>query len=251
VKLLVFADLHLKHGSPYDREPGDRLEDQVRVGQRIVEIARERGCGLIGNCGDTYHGPTVVPEEYDAYTRIFGDCEIPVYSIRGNGSHDLSKRTISAPAVVERSRYFTHPDLVVVEGVALAFLPGQAVDRLVAAKGGGDRAVINQEASMHLISIAQDLRRQCAEKFPDLPAILLGHWCVEGAAGWEFMQQSEPVLPLADLEALRFDAALFGHIHEHSVLSEDPYIASVGSPMPQNFGEAGGDHGVLVLELAA
>jgi DNA repair exonuclease SbcCD nuclease subunit len=258
-RVLTFADLHLKHGSGYDREPGDRLEDQVAVGQRIVEIARERDCSLILNAGDTYHGPTVVPEEYDAYTRIFGDCEIPVYTIRGNGSHDLSKRTISAPAVVERSRYFTHPDIVKVAGVAVAFLPGQSVDRLVAARPGVERAAINQEAAAHLISIARGLKEDCERIAPGQPHILLGHWSVEGgvtATGAETITFAEPILPLADLEAMHWAAVFMGHVHKPQVLSGEslPYpgatgnpIIIPGSPLPLSFGEPG-YHGVWIFD---
>ena len=258
-KVCVLSDLHLKHGSPYDREPGDRLEDQVAVGQRIVEIARERECSLILNGGDSYEGPTVVPEEYDAWQRIFGDCEIPVYSVRGNGKHDASKRAISAPAVVERSRYFTHPDLTVVAGVAVAFLPSQAVDRLVAARPGVERAAINQEAAVHLVSIARGLKEDCERAAPGQPHILLGHWPVEGgvtATGAEAISFAEPILPLADLQAMHWAAVFMGHVHKPQNLTDhaNPTVAEPrapiiipGSPLPLNFGEPG-EHGVWVFD---
>jgi exonuclease SbcD len=141
-------------------------------------------------------------------------------------------------------------------GVAVACLPWCPVDRLVAAKGGGERADINREASWHLISIAQELRRERAEKFPDLPAILLGHWSVEGgvtATGVEAITFAEPILPLADLEALGFAAVFMGHVHKPQVLndSSDRLLAGPviipGSPLPLNFGEEG-THGVWIFD---
>jgi len=93
------APLRFPH--PFTSEPGDRLEDQVKVGQRIVEIARERGCSLILNAGDTFEGPVVQPEEYDAFLRIFTDAECPLgIAITGNGRHDAAKRAITAPDIV-------------------------------------------------------------------------------------------------------------------------------------------------------
>jgi DNA repair exonuclease SbcCD ATPase subunit/DNA repair exonuclease SbcCD nuclease subunit len=257
-KVCILSDLHLKFGSPYDREPGDRLEDQVKVGQRIVEIARKRECSLILNGGDSYEGPTVVPEEYDAWQRIFGDCEIPVYSVRGNGKHDASKRAISAPAVVERSRYFTHPDLTVVAGVAVAFLPSQAVDRLVAARPGVERAAINQEAAVHLVSIARGLKEDCERSAPGLPHILLGHWPVEGgvtATGVEAISFAEPILPLAELQAMEWALVAMGHVHAPQILGLDSAspggpIVIPGSPLPLNFGEASSKHGVFIFDTA-
>ena len=218
-RVLAFADLHLKHGSPYDREPGDRLEDQVKVGQRIVEIARERGCSLILNAGDTFEGPVVQPEEYDAFLRIFTDAECPLgIAITGNGRHDAAKRAITAPDIVSGfMQVCSMPKVVVSERVAVACLPWCPVDRLVAARNGGERATINQEAAAILIATARDLREECTARFPDHPAILLGHWPVEGsvtATGVEAITFAEPILPLADLEALGFAAVFIGHVHK-------------------------------------
>jgi exonuclease SbcD len=256
-KVCTFSDLHLKHSSPYDREPGDRLEDQVRVGQRIVEIARERECSLILNAGDTFEGPIVQPEEYAAYLRAFAEIGSPMITLLGNGRHDLAKRSVSAPSIVGDVQLA--PGIVVKAGVVIACLPWCPIDRLVAARNGGERADINREAAAHLISIAQELRRECAEKFPDLPAILLGHWSVEGgvtATGAETISFAEPILPLADLEALGFAAVFMGHVHKPQQLGQYPSghpsdngrpIIIPGSPLPLSFGEAG-DHGVWIFD---
>ena len=262
MKLLVFADLHLKHGSPYDREPGDRLEDQVKVGQRIVEIARERSCGLMVNGGDTLDGATVQTEAYAAFHRIFGDCEIPIVAVVGNNTHDAGRRKVKAPeiaALMSGMDVAVTPTIFERAGVAVACLPSCSISHLVAVRGGGDRAALNQEASDHLISAARGLREDCRRMYPDLPAILLGHWSVEGgvtATGVEALTFAEPILPLADIDAMQWAASFFGHVHKPQNLTDhsnptvqEPWspIVIPGSPLPLSFGEAG-DHGVWIFD---
>jgi DNA repair exonuclease SbcCD nuclease subunit len=260
-RILGFADLHLKYGSPYDREPGDRLADQVKVGQRIVGIAREFDCGLMVNAGDTFEGPTVQPEEYEAYTCSIGQWEGDIVSILGNGRHDAAKRGVTAAEVLEHAATIVRPQVVMTgdivddSNVAIACLPWCPVDRLVAARGGGERADVNREAAALLIDAARELREECTARFPDLPAILLGHWSVEGgvtATGAETISFAEPILPLADLEALEFAAVFMGHVHKPQNLSNvSPFrsmpIIVPGSPMPLSFGEHG-EHGVWIFD---
>ena len=264
MNILLFSDPHFGAGADLGHAPGDRLEDQVAVGKRIVEIAREHDCSLILNGGDTFEGPLVMPEHYDAFRRAFHDAPCPIVSVLGNGRHDAAKRRVPAVRVLEGGdvQGIMHPMVICegyladAKGVAVACLPWTPVDRLVAANGGGDRAEINRHAAALLIETAQGLRAECAERYPDLPCILFGHWCVEGAAGWQFMQASEPVLPLADLQALGFDLVAMGHVHEPAHLSEILVsdgkrwapILSIGSPMPLNFGETGYDHGVWIYD---
>jgi len=251
-RILCFADLHLKYGSPYDREPGDRLEDQVKVGQRIVEIARERECSLILNAGDTYEGPIVQPEEYAAYARSIGEWHGEILAVLGNGRHDSAKRSVTAPEVIDKANTITTPCVAQAANCAIACLPWCPVDRLVATRGGGERADINREAAAHLISIAQDLRAECSEKFPDLPAILLAHWSVEGgvtATGVEAINFAEPIIPRADIEAMDWSASFFGHVHaaqELLTVMGGPIVIP-GSPLPLSFGEPG-EHGVWIFD---
>ena len=265
MKLLVFADLHLKYGSPYDREPGDRLEDQVKVGQRIVEIARERECSLILNAGDTFEGPIVQPEEYRACEDAFTDWDEEILSLLGNGRHDSAKRVVTAPAVCSALAVVTEPSTHEFRrsGVVVACLPWCPVDRLVASSPiATERADVNRTATFHLIEIAKGLRAECAEKYPDLPAILLGHWSMEGgvtATGVEAISFGEPILPLADLEALGFAAVFMGHVHKSQLIGSPLDIGNgihtpartpviiPGSPLPLSFGESG-DHGVWIFD---
>ena len=86
------------------------------------------------------------------------------------------------------------------------------------------------------------------------PRILVGHWSISGAStpsGIPTDQFREPVIPLAELEQIGFDAVVFGHIHKPQTLqgiSSRP-IFYVGSPMALNFGETGSEHGAWLLDF--
>ena len=255
MKALVFSDLHLKYGSPYDREPGDRLEDQVLVGQRIVEIAREYGCGLMVNGGDSLDGSVVQTEAFMAWHRIFGDCEIPIVTITGNNTHDAGRRKVKAPEIAGLSGDMTvasRAEVVFRAGVAVACLPWCSAGHLIAANGEKPRGEINQWMAGLLVEVARKLKAECVECYLGLPHVLLGHWGLEGAAtesGIEIERLTEPWLPIADLEALGFDLVAFGHIHPPKLLSAltAPPVISIGAPMQFKFGERG-ERGVWIFD---
>jgi DNA repair exonuclease SbcCD nuclease subunit len=84
----------------------------------------------------------------------------------------------------------------------------------------------------------------------DLPRILLTHWSVSGStssSGAPVDLFREVVLPIGELEEIGFEAIVAGHIHRPQMLGERGFY--VGSPMPLNFGEAGHDHTVTLLDV--
>jgi len=247
VKLLSTGDWHAGAGQEYGREPWDRLADQDAVADKIAEIARERQVDavLFGGDGGERRKPT--PRENLLLAHAFRRfAPIPVIAIPGN--HDVSEADgpcsldIFAPELLTLQRT---PGVVTVAGTSIACLPWTPISRLVAARDGGDRAQINREAAGLLIDTARGLRAQC-----EGPCVLLLHWSVEGgvtATGVETLAFAEPVLPLADLEALGFDAVFASHVHKPMAIA--PGIIQVGSPMPLSFGEPG-DHGVWIVDVS-
>jgi DNA repair protein SbcD/Mre11 len=258
MKLLCTGDLHLGAGSDYGREPGERLAEQEAVWDRIVDLAIEQDVDALLHAGDVFERRRPTPSEMLAFAR-------PLRRLRDRmsdilivvGNHDVE--AFDRPAGVE-----LFADLVDVHrepGVWGTFartfvctLPWTPVANLVARNGGGDRDELHARAAELLLDTARDLRAQC----PDAgPKILLLHWSVSGAAlptGLPTDTLREPVIPLAELEQLSFDAIVMGHIHKGQLLATNPVepeipIFYVGSPMPLNFGEASVPHGVWILEL--
>ena len=254
MKLLVIADPQYGAGADLGPQPWDRLADQDAVGVRAAEIAHEHGVDAVLFAGDIGERRKPVPRENVAIASFFRRfAPIPVLAIPGN--HDIAEidgpcsLDVFAPEFITLART---AQVIEIGGAAVACLPHTSVARLVASQGGGDRADINRLASGLLISAAKGLRAECAERFPDLPPLLLGHWGIEGAAtesGIEITQLTEPWLPLADLEALGFALVAFGHIHPPKLLSAltAPPVISIGAPMQLKFGEHG-ERGVWIFD---
>jgi exonuclease SbcD len=251
-RLLCTGDLHLGAGAAFAPHPGERLAEQAAVWAQIVSIAEEHECDAILFAGDAFERPRPTPAEMLAFGQPLGT--IPVYAIPGN--HDVI--SADAPNALEVFQlghgaplleHDRKPGIFDGAGVFVATLPWAPVSRLVAAHGGGERTAINDYAATLLVETARGLRAQIPAGDP---AILMVHWSVSGAVtptGADVGIFAEPVLDLADLETLGFDAIVAGHIHAPQVLEDwDPLAFYVGSPMPLNFGEAGVRHGVAILD---
>lgn len=242
-----------------------RRDDQEAVFHRIVDLACERGVDVFLHGGDVFHGPTVYPEDLASFRRPLArlrEAGIPVVVACGNGSHDQAMRSETALAVFDEYdgvSVFSRPGVFEMDGLVVAVLPWVSPARLVASRGGGSREEINAEAALLLVDVARGLHDDCRQVAADLPAVLLTHFAISGASlptGLPVSMLSEPVLPLAELEALGFDAVVASHIHKPQLLAsrpDDPEIPIffTGSPMPHDHGEEGYEHGVYILELDA
>lgn len=262
MRILATADLHIGAGTDHRV---DALADQRRTLVQIVTAACEREADLVLIAGDVFHRPKPTPAELHAFamfTRALAAAEIPAIACLGNAGHDQLGTDLPTALELFESRLFRvsrRPELITeFAGVAVASLPSVPVARLVAAQGGGDRAETNELAATLLMDVARELRAEVANVGADgLPSILMGHWSVSGASlpnGLPVADLHEPVLPLDAVEALGFDAAVFGHIHRGQLFASNPAnpeipILYAGSPMVMDFGEASFEHGVWIMEV--
>lgn len=105
----------------------------------------------------------------------------------------------------------------------------------------------NEKAVQHLI---ERLRYEvCGLENPG-PKVLIGHFALQGAKSHALSMEahavSELVLPLSMFGEL--DATVMGHIHQHQVLSKDPFITHIGSMERTDFGEVGQPKYFLVVD---
>jgi DNA repair exonuclease SbcCD nuclease subunit len=265
-KLLAFGDLHLRV---------DRLDDQRRVLDQVAVLAIEEGVAGILCAGDVLDGPTIVPEQIDVFARFIARLQgrIPVVAVSGNGKHDLATRGVNGVEIFNHLDGITvcsRPDVVEVAGVAVACLPWTHPGRLIASMGAeASRDEVNAIAADLLVDVARDLHERCAQEHRGLPSILLAHWSVTGAVtptGREVGPDFGPILNWHALDALGFDAMVFGHIHavqswlgdgstlRTTFVADDHRPATtsthfyVGSTVALDFSETG-PHGCWLLDL--
>jgi exonuclease SbcD len=258
VRVLCAADLHL-HDWP-GLAPVDRLADQDAVLGQIVELTADRDVDAVLLAGDIFHRPHPTPRVLDVFDRFVRRLvkvgPLDVVAICGNASHDIvnAEEYAALELFDDLITVARGPRVINVRGAAIACLPSVPVSTLVAARGGGDRDEVNQDAALLLLETARELRAQ----IPDgTPAVLAAHWSVSGAAfpnGLPVDAAREPVLPLGELERLDYDAIVLGHIHRYqrlATIADDPIcpLFYCGSPLPLDFGEAGYPHGVVILDV--
>jgi DNA repair protein SbcD/Mre11 len=236
-----------------------RRDDQEQVIERIVDLAIERRADLFLHGGDVFHGPTVYPEDLGVVRRALARLRgagIQVVIASGNGAHDQAMRGENALAVF--SEYdgvsvFGTPGIFLERGIVVGVMPWVSPARLQARYGSAaNRDEVNAHVAELLVNVAQGLLEDCRRVGTDLPAVLLTHFAISGASlptGLPVDLMSEPVLPLGELEALGFDAVVASHIHKPQILSDEHLVFFTGSPMAHDFGEAGFEHGVWILDF--
>lgn len=260
MKVLAFADLHMGAGAAY---ADDRLLDQMKVLEQIATLVFERDIELVLIAGDVFHRPRPTPATLLAFRRFtdaLATMEVPTIACLGNVSHD--QEGIDRPCALDlfESRWFRvsrRPELITeFAGVAVATLPSVPVSRLVAQSESTERGPVFDQASEALLAVAAELKRD-ADASSRNPVVLMGHWSVSGASlpnGLPVDSLNEPVLDLASLERLNYDAIVMGHIHKPQPLVAVGANAGVafycGSPMNVDFGEPH-EHGCWIIDTEA
>lgn len=255
MKVLATGDWQIGLHPNLGKRPGDRLRDQADVTLRIAELAAERDVDLVLLAGDLLEGPSATPEDLAVIADFIEACPCPALATTGNSRHDLAMRETNGLAIFDRLDGITvssMPDVFLYPGCAVFTLPWVSPARWVAKKNGGDRDEIHAEMSQLLIDCAVRGKEDCERVAPGLPHVMLAHWHVDTATsanGSTTALFKEPLLPLSDLQTLGFDAVILGHNHRQQVLSDDPLIFHVGSPMCLDFGEESFEHGVWIVEF--
>jgi exonuclease SbcD len=252
-RILATGDWHCGSGLDYGRTPQDRLADQEQTYERIVDVAIEHDVDAVVLAGDLWHRRRPTPAELLAVARplrrLRAESTCDIVAICGNHCVESADSPIALELLEDVLDVYRQPAIVETRAGALALLPWTPVSRLVASRGGGDRDDTHEMAAQLLLDVCRDLRSQ-----HDGGLVLVPHWSIEGAStptGILTDEFREPVIPLAALVALGFDAVIAAHIHRQQVLNEDPFVAYVGSPAPVDFSEGDTDHGCLLLELSA
>lgn len=254
MRALATGDWHVGAGADYGREAGDRLRDQEQVLEQIVDLALEREIDAFLIAGDVWHRRRPTPAELLAVARplrrLRSESACEIVAIAGNHCVETAELPVALDLFTDAVAVHRQPGVVMTTVGAIAVLPWTPISRLVAARNGGDRDSLVEEAAALLITLARGLRDEIPA---DVPAVLMLHWSVSDAAlptGISSNELREVVLSLDDLIALEFDAIVCSHLHRQQVLSELPFIAYTGSPLPVDFAEANVEHGVLLLETA-
>ena len=230
-KFLHAADIHLDSPlrglSAYEGAPAERLRTATREAfVKIIDLAIDEEVAFLVVAGDLYDGAW---KDYNTplfFSKQMGrlrDEGIPVFLIDGN--HDAESVMTKGLQLPDNVRKFSSRK-------AETF---RLVDLQVALHGRSFRERAEEE---NLVSTYP-------EPVPGWLNIGVLHTSLEGNSEHAAYAPCSP----AELQAKGYQYWALGHVHEHRVVSEDPYIVYPGNPQGRHIRETG-PRGVVLVEVS-
>ena len=268
LRVLHFADIHVGMENYGKVDPGtgisSRVMDFLRRMTEIVEFAEQNDADLAIFAGDAFKtrspNPTYQREFARRIKRLAQQC--PVVLLVGN--HDIPAMTGKASSIeifhtleVDNVIVGREPMLHLIETkngpIQVATIPYPIRQRLLA--DANTRGVTIDELDRMLRQQVDLIIRDLASEVnPDVPAILTGHFSVQGAKyGSErgVMLGRDVSVMISTLTDPAWDYVALGHIHFHQDLNNGHYppVVYSGSIERIDFGEESDPKGFCWVEL--
>lgn len=272
IRLIHFADLHIGMERYGRMDPttglNSRVMDFLRRLSDLIDFAIARQVDLVIFAGDAYktRDPnSTYRREFSWRIKQLADHGIPVVMVPGN--HDLPVVATRASAI-EIFATLAVPNVYVLEReevITLSTRRGQTVQiasapypyisewlSQAAYRAGSVEAtdrLITETMTDNIRAMAAQVRRR-----PDIPAILVGHFSVDGAElGSErgIMIGRDVTVPRSVLADPSWDYVALGHIHKHQDLNPGahPPVVYAGSMERIDFGEEREPKGWVLAEV--
>lgn len=267
IRLVHFADFHLGTEAYGRIDPTtglpSRVVDFLAALDAMVEYALSGDVHLVIFAGDAYKTRDPNPtyqREFNSRILKLARAGIPVVLVVGN--HDLAPAegrastldvftTFSADNVYVGRTIQTLRIETKAGPVQVVTLPWVLRSRFLTKDITLGKSVkeVDEMLTERLLRLL-DKEKQALT--PDIPAILVAHASVQGAAfGSErnIMLGQDLVLPAGNIADPAFDYVALGHIHKHQVLRESPPVVYAGSMERVDFGEEKDEKGFVVAEV--
>ena len=233
MKLLHTADIHLGITTFGHVDPETGLNTRILDFKRSFEFLVERGLSEGIDCflfaGDAYRTADPTPTQQKVFAeclRPVAEAGLPIVMVVGNHDHPVTFGKASALDIFGHLdgdvRVFDQPESAVVETPAgplqLLALPWPIRSKILSKdehQGKSPKALREFIEDRY----TNFIDRHAAELDPSLPAVLAGHFSVQGAemAGSErtSLIAHEPKFTAGDLSVPPIDYAALGHIHQY------------------------------------
>ena len=270
IRIVHFADLHIgmENYGRLDPETGlnQRVVDFLDRLDQVVEHAINHEADLVLFAGDAFRTRDPNPthhREFARRMRRLSEAEIPTVLLVGN--HDIpvmaqraSSVDIFAALAVPHVTVARQPELLRLETrrgpLEIGLIPYPVRQRLLTRE---QFRSMSQEDLDHAVTeaVVGLIRELKAERDPDVPGLLAGHFSVD-TARWgserSIMVGRDVAVPLSDLVDSVWDYVALGHIHQHQDLNPEgtPPVVYAGSMERVDFGEEGQPKGFCWVELA-
>lgn len=228
MKFIHAADLHLD--SPlrglerYDGAPVEAMRGATRRAfENLVDLALSEAVDFVLLAGDLYDGDW---KDYNTglfFAHQMGRLrEAGIQALMVAGNHDAASQMTKTLRLPDNVHLFStrQPETRILDTLGVA----------VHGQGFATRAV------------SEDLTRRYPQALPGLFNIGLLHTSLDGRPGHE----SYAPCTLDGLRSRGYDYWALGHVHQHEIVAEDPWVVFPGNLQGRHVRETGAKGGVLV-----
>ncbi len=269
IRLLHFADLHIgmENYGRLDSESGlnQRVLDFVSRLKEVVDYALAHEADAVIFAGDAFKTRDPNPTYQRAFARQvmrLSRAEVPTVLLVGNHDMPIIEQrassldifsTLAVPNVIVGRAEAVHRVQTKRGPLQIATVPWPQRSRLL--KLEEYRGMTVEQLDQEMVRILDsEIGRLAGELDPHVPAVLTGHFTLDGAVfGTErsVMLGQDLILPLSALHLDAWDYVAMGHIHKHQNLTQGnaPPVVYAGSLERVDFSEADEPKGFCWVEL--
>lgn len=257
MKILHTADWHIgdKHG-PSNNGVNLRAQDTLNCLNELVRVAKEEKPDLVLVSGDIFDTAEIMQrrshqEVLQARNIIFQLSKAAgnVIVMRGTPNHDSEwafEELKGHFELVPNVQIVTQPQVITLDGVSVAVLPGFDRGIFRAKYPGLGKEEENEVLTGEISNIVKGLKTMCGT---DDLTILMAHYTVPGCnveSGQVMMlTQFEPIIPVDALTAADYDLVALGHIHRPQQLFDRNWYYS-GAVNALTFNDEGQERGFYI-----
>lgn len=241
MKLLIVGDVHLDKGTSIGKNYGpgklnSRNEDKFRLLEWVKSKAKEydvKNVVFTGDVFENYNADNIIVQLFFSYLKTYEKENINVHIALGN--HDIKRigsehhSILNLINIVELPFCKVYSDIstVEIEDGFLTIIPFR------------DRKSLNAETNADALLKLENLLP--SKKI--FPHVSVGHLTLEGSlyVGDEIDDLHNELHCPVEMFSSRFSSTFMGHIHKPQILSEEPFVAHVGSLDISDFGEVNHD----------
>ncbi len=274
MKILHTADIHLGYETHGRLNPetglNSRLHDFAASFRFMVERALEEDVDLFLFCGDAYRTADPTPTQQKLFAeclRPIADAGIPIVMVVGNHDHPVSFGKASSVDIfgylTGNVHIYRKPTVDRIETktgpLQLIALPWPIRSMLLSKEE--HRKKTPEEVRTFIEELYANFVQQAASELdPALPAVVAGHFTVQGAEVGGSERTSliahEPKFTVGQLAQPGVDYVALGHIHKYQDRNKEAYERGDGPPVVYpssleriSFKEHDADKGFVLVDI--
>ena len=251
MRYVILGDPHFGGGYSLgkidsEKQLNSRLLDHAKTMNSVIDYCADNFIDTLIITGDVFEHRRPDSSQISIFSGLLArlsDLDIHTHIVVGNHdiirSHNATTIDMLKKLKLSHVHVWSEIETVHIGNINFIFLPYRTRQML--------QCITNNEA---VGFISDRIRFEIKSINNDDPVVIVGHYAIKSAKAHgvllDFNTVSEIVLPVEIFRGI--DATIMGHIHQHQIISNDPFVTHVGSMERSDFGEVGEDKYFLVID---